>query len=705
MPDQIRPPQVANTEDPFEVLRASKDFFLRRLKEIVSKAGVGKQSLLAAFGREVGDAYDQLASASPRDDFDEAGNLTASRLTLMSDHELEVDIHIRDICGHLRDAGGRDLWRSQLRYMTLLRRPKMKDAGNPVGPDVIGLGLWAICKEDGGDLAPILALLDRIEERLRLQLPVLYREVDELLAAHGVAPAQAQHVPVTANTNLGAQSAGGDGQHPTNPLATLQQAMRQRHGAEQQPPFGQPLIPFSANSEARSENPALDAAAMVMLKHLFDRLTALEARSEPVGAVPAGNDPASRPPLCVLKSKDLDLPLGKPEAITLDTLALIFEAMFESTDLPDTIKAAIGRLQIPLLKLAIVDSSLFADSSHPARLLINRMARAAIGLPPSTGSEHPVCKSIAALTAAVRDTLSQKGALLDPYLAELDALIAQRDQKLRLAAAGHVLLVVGHEKEQAAQQLANSWLRASLAKTTTAPIAAFLEKHWSRVMVAAAVAGGVDGARWQHDSATASELIWSVQPKASAEERKRLAGVASSLIRRIGAGLDEIAVSGPERTLFLNTLFDLQTAALRAPAATVTEPPDDPADQQAASCSAAESGAMTSAGPRTLGGDGLRVLYFGQSASAPGRRSEDNWQVGDWLRFCVPDHPELCGLCCWQSPSSATSVLFNPDWGYAVAIPRGALDEQLRAGRAQVASRTAIFDAAAERAMKHFEST
>ncbi|HRD87200.1 MAG TPA: hypothetical protein PK752_02925, partial [Accumulibacter sp.] len=69
MPDQIRPPQVANTEDPFEVLRASKDFFLRRLWEIVSKAGVGKQSLLAAFGREVGDAYDQLASASPRDDF------------------------------------------------------------------------------------------------------------------------------------------------------------------------------------------------------------------------------------------------------------------------------------------------------------------------------------------------------------------------------------------------------------------------------------------------------------------------------------------------------------------------------------------------------------------------------------------------------------------------------------------------------------
>lgn len=81
------------------------------------------------------------------------------------------------------------------------------------------------------------------------------------------------------------------------------------------------------------------------------------------------------------------------------------------------------------------------------------------------------------------------------------------------------------------------------------------------------------------------------------------------------------------------------------------------------------------------------------------RKPVAEWQAGDWLRFRVSDQPPMCGLCCWQSPSSATVLLFNPEWGYALAMPRAALDHQLRSGRAQIASRVALFDAAAERAI------
>ena len=62
-----------------------------------------------AFGREIGEAHDQLAAARQLDGFDQAVDLTASRLTLLGDDDLELDIRVREVAVHLREVGGRDL--------------------------------------------------------------------------------------------------------------------------------------------------------------------------------------------------------------------------------------------------------------------------------------------------------------------------------------------------------------------------------------------------------------------------------------------------------------------------------------------------------------------------------------------------------------------------------------------------------------------
>ena len=692
MSKPIQPPQPA-AHDRDALLRAGRDLFQKRLTEIVRQSGVRLPAALDAFGREIGEAHDELAAARQLDGFDQAADLTASRLTLLGDDDLELDIRVREVAAHLREAGGRDLWRTQLRYRTLLRRPLMNEDAHPIGPDVICLGLWALCAQCGGTLEQRLALLDRLEPDICQQVAVIYREIDELLAAAGVDPAPGQTPPAATRSGSGDETAD-DGQGPVDPLSALQQVMRQQHDGDLPAAFGN----LRGNVQATSANPTLDAAAMVMLKHLFERLTALEARSPTAIADSAALESPSPPALHALKAKDLDLPLGMPEAITLDTLGLIFEAIFDSAELPDTVKAAIARLQIPLLKLAIVDSSLFANSRHPARLLINRMARAAVGLPRAAGWEHPVCHRIGSVSAAVRERLAEKGAVLDSYLAELEVLIGERDQAIRLQADRHVPVVEAHEKRQYAEQLARTWLRGSLPRARAPEVASFLDRYWFRVMVAAAMEGGGEGKRWQEDGATGDELIWSVLPKQSAEERKRLASLASSLIRRIGAGLDAIGVSSTERAPFLNTLFDLQTAALRSQSPPAAPPAEAPGSAGQADRS---TNLAFKAGPCLLEDDGQRIHYLvlGATAEARKRAAAEDWQVGDWLRFWTSEQEPLCGLCCWQSPSSGTALLLNPDWGYAVAVSPSALDQQLSAGRAQIVSRLAVFDAAAERAL------
>lgn len=690
---QTQPP-VAPEEDSFELLRASRELFQGRLTEIVKQSGVSLPAALAAFGRELGEAHDQLASAGPLDGFDQVGELTASRLTLLGDEELELDIRLREIGTHLREAAGRDLWRARSRYMTLLDRPTIEEAADPIGFEVISLGLWALCREFGGRLDQRLALLDRLERKLGEELPGLYREIDGLLARGGVEAAAAANAPgAPTRRGLGNETPDRRGEAPANPLSALRQVVRQRSDAESPAETGD----SAAESPGRSGNPTLDAAAMVMLQHLLERLSVLEARSNAPVTDSTETDSLPRQELRALKSKDLDLPLGIPEAITLDTLALIFEAIFDSTELPDAVKAAIARLQIPLLKLAIIDPSLFANSQHPARLLINRMARAAVGLPRQAGREHPVCQRLAALSAAVREALAANSGKLEPYLSELQSLIDERDRTVRLAGEAHAPLLAAHETRQYAEQLARDWLRASLTRNRSPEIASFLDHYWLRVMIAAALEGGAEGKRWQEDSATGEELIWSVLPKQTAEERKRLAGQASSLVRRIGAGLDAIGVSTAERMPFLNCLFDLQTAALRG------QPAIPPGASDDRPLTAPSASASPKRGPRLLTGSGLRIHYLVTANTGTRQGASSGWQVGDWLRFRASEQEAVCGLCCWRNPASGTALLFNPDWGYAVAIAPSTLDEQIAAKRAQVVSRIATFDAAAERALQRLD--
>src|SRR6185369_5184698 len=56
-----------------------------------------------------------------------------------------------------------------------------------------------------------------------------------------------------------------------------------------------------------------------------------------------------------------DSPLGKKanqlESMTIELVAMLFDFIFETKDLPDGIKALLARLQIPVLKAAMLDGA------------------------------------------------------------------------------------------------------------------------------------------------------------------------------------------------------------------------------------------------------------------------------------------------------------------------------------------------------------
>src|SRR6185369_8250007 len=60
-----------------------------------------------------------------------------------------------------------------------------------------------------------------------------------------------------------------------------------------------------------------------------------------------------------LKSSEVGAGMGQMDAMTLDVVALLFDQLFDDAKIPLGAKGLIGRLQIPMLKVAIADKEFF----------------------------------------------------------------------------------------------------------------------------------------------------------------------------------------------------------------------------------------------------------------------------------------------------------------------------------------------------------
>ena len=138
------------------------------------------------------------------------------------------------------------------------------------------------------------------------------------------------------------------------------------------------------------------------------------------------------------------------------------DAIFATPDLPEVVKTIIGRLQIPLLKIAILDDAFFSNTQHPARQLINRMAHATLGLAQEVGRDHPICRQLTGLANAVRSALEANDGNLAPHLTALERMIEERDQSTQLKSQPYLQLVLEHEQRLQAKAHAQTWLQAVL---------------------------------------------------------------------------------------------------------------------------------------------------------------------------------------------------------------------------------------------------
>jgi hypothetical protein len=257
---------------------------------------------------------------------------------------------------------------------------------------------------------------------------------------------------------------------------------------------------------------------------------------------------------------------------TVDALAEVFDYVFADKAIPLQLKFVIGRLQIPVLKAALIDRDFFLSGEHPARRLVDALAAAAVGWAPESGETDPLYRQIDGTVQRVQAEFEADLQLFRTLLAELEAflLASQQQAEVRIKpAASEEQLKEAREAALAhADGVVHQCIHALPIDEPLPPfLLPFLTTQWREVLAAAWLDVDVEPARWDRAVKTMDEVIWSTRPRFRPEERGRLMALLPDLVPRLDASLDAIGWKGAARDEFTRQLIACHMKAIRVPKA------------------------------------------------------------------------------------------------------------------------------------------
>ncbi len=129
------------------------------------------------------------------------------------------------------------------------------------------------------------------------------------------------------------------------------------------------------------------------------------------------------------------------DAVLVDAVAMLFDVVFDEASIPDRLKAQIARLQIPVLKAAMLDRNFFSQSNHPVRRMLDAIATLAVHLPENEAGNARL-EAISQVVSRVLESFEKDISVFDTAAAELESMGTLLDDTLEETmrcqpAAGH----------------------------------------------------------------------------------------------------------------------------------------------------------------------------------------------------------------------------------------------------------------------------
>ena len=510
-------------------------------------------------------------------------------LSLLRNDDLEISVAVAGIVSKVTSRFSLPLAQLTRRLDAVCPRHEINEAGNPLGPRHLCECFIVATQTIQLDIKVRIILLKLFERLVVEQMGPTFDDANRMLADAGVL----RNLKDAVRTRP-APSRGGHAAPPSDRAVSGQHA-QSRHGHAQAQGQGQGEMRGDGGHTDHGDGYATGGwqpdllanlgLAPSLLAPLRTRVSSsgngmvLSAQDLLNAIAAAQHDQASAPldlnhippvldlrPLLVNRAaadgaKASGLSGSDEDVVNL--VGMLFDYILNDRNLAIPMKALLGRLQIPFLKVALIDRRFFTQSSNPARQLLNELSSAGIGWSNSAELKRDALYDL--IESIVLRILNRFDRDLQIFVALLDELrtYRTRDERRNRVVEQRIRdAELGRAKARAARTtVATLVSRKANGLALASDVGQFIREAWSKVLLLVCIRHSADSQEWQQAVDTLDELMWCAQPltsPADIDERDRLlprlTGQLAEGVTLIGA--DPAMVPKLRRTLELRCTED-----------------------------------------------------------------------------------------------------------------------------------------------------
>ncbi|MCP4768188.1 MAG: DUF1631 domain-containing protein [Gammaproteobacteria bacterium] len=516
-----------------------RNMYFEAMREIRLKRDGMKQN----FDHEMQQYFDRVtgveaASASDPDDEDE--------LTLIELDDLEDNIAIDNMIKRARPHFEDDLFAVTERLKLVLKRKELNQDENPLDPR-------AICESfhSASDLLEthiqVKLIFYKLFERYVINnLGHFYKEVNELFIEKGVLPGfkadqermkqttrfMANRIKNNSAQAFPARVAGVTANADGNLFAALQQAI---------PGTGGVQGGHAAEAGAQSLPPIAAAEFVRALTNLQNN----SLNNRPLDQLDPQNLRSATQQQLVDFRQENGHRFNGADNQTIDVVSMLFDFFFDDEALPTPIKVLIGRLQIPMLKVAIIDKDFFNQKKHPARKLLDSISRASLGWSDNTADQQALIDKAEEIVNFLIDEFYDDIGVFEEALISFENFVNEESQESEKAV--QALQQQEQKKDlqiQAAQDAAAQLIdKLTRNRNLSFGVTDFLETTWTSVLFNAYLSLGESSNHWRNLKRISTTFVWTLIPKFREDERVKIIKTIPALLRALSKGMELVNIS------------------------------------------------------------------------------------------------------------------------------------------------------------------
>jgi Protein of unknown function (DUF1631) len=692
-----------------------------------------RNNLMVEFERNLRKLVDERMSGkvAPKEHF---AQVEVKKLTLVDTSAMDESVLSGNIIRVVENQCETELRELNRGVGYLLGRPDLETAANPLAPTTIVEAFTRALHGIGGDERIKLTILKELNQTSLGDINAIYADLNRHLEGLKILPKHRSTITRSQSPGGHGDGKGEQGAAPApeiDLMAMLQRlvsASMSRAPAAQMPGglppggihvpsldgagpssvSGYPPGPFSFGPGTVAQMGQMSGQRILITPELGEALGRLQHGETgfDFGGAPLHVTGLQQDMHNVLRDLQ-ESPLGERanqlEAMTIELVAMLFDFIFETRDLPDSIKALIGRLQIPVLKAAMLDGAFFSKKSHPSRLLVNALADAGIGWSPTMGQDDPLYRKIEQIVHRVLDDFSENVELFDELRKDLEAFLANEERAAEANIQSTADQINQRDQQEIAQMVAQSEIERRL-REFPAPnfLASFLRDKWIGTLTQLYLREGEDSEAWIASLGTLDDLVWSVQPKRVTEDRRKLVAMLRSLLKQLHGGLHNVTWEAGEREQFMSNLVEAHAAAVKPSLASAPLP--TVAVAEAATAAAEQATAKGDIETATK----ARALAVAMTPAPPAPEPEPvpeplqdrfaevaaSLERGMWVEFEGEDGQLAFAKLAWVSPLRGTYLFTNRQGQKAVSLTADELAERFRGDRARLVEAAPLVDRA-----------